>query len=59
MYRLGGALWEELDLDPDPVDLVEDALAARRGLVCHPALDQDAWRGLRGRFIEAVEPEVE
>ena len=40
---------------PDPVDLFEDELARRLGLVQHPHCSPASWRQHRVRLIEAAE----
>lgn len=40
---------------PDPVDVFEDGVARRLGLARGPGCDQDTWRQLRVRFIDAAE----
>ncbi len=42
---------------PDPVDVFEDALVARLGLVRHPSCPLDQWRRQRVRLIDAAEDE--
>ena len=45
-------LWDAVD--PDPVDLFEDALAARLGLRRGPGSTKEQWRRDRVRFIDAA-----
>ena len=40
---------------PDPVDVFEDELAARLGLVRHPSCSLEDWRTQRVRLIDAAE----
>ena len=40
---------------PDPLDLFEDELARRLGLVQHPYCSPASWRQHRVRLIEAAE----
>ena len=40
-------------LYPDPVDLYEDELARRLGLVRHPSAAYEEWRRQRVAFIES------
>lgn len=41
---------------PDPVDILEDRLAAQLGIYRHPFLPLEAWRRLRVRVINQATP---
>jgi hypothetical protein len=43
-------------LFPDPVDVFEDRLAARLGLLRGPGVSDARWRTLRVSFIDAHDP---
>lgn len=41
-------------VDPDPVDVFEDRLAALLGVYRHPTLEPGSWRSVRVAAIEAA-----
>jgi hypothetical protein len=47
-------LWEEVD--PDPVDVFEDQLAADLGLRCGPGLSKHEGSSLSRRHLRALQP---
>lgn len=46
---------EVAELYPDPVDVIEDELARRNGLVRHPGCPLARWRRVRVAFLDGLE----